>query len=176
MGEGGSATGRFILGAPKKCVGCQSCMSACLVKHFTKDDIPIPRIRVIQIDSYTTAVTCRHCQEAPCVTACPVGALYYDGDRVAVEMNRCIACYGCANSCPYGAITIATRHAGKSIGTMTLGQPYLQAVVKCDLCYDRAGGPACVEACTSDAIRLVERRELEQDTSKEDTNRIAVQI
>lgn len=165
--------GKFVLGAPKKCVGCQSCMSACLIKHIAADDVPVPRINVIKYGVYTTAVTCRHCEDAPCVNACPTGALFYDGERVAVRMHECIACFGCANSCPYGAITIVQRPAIHSMGiSYKLSQPYLKTVVKCDLCYDRPQGPACVEACTSDAITLVDRHDIDQDTLEESTQRI----
>ena len=137
-------------------------MSACLVKHFVKDDIPTSRIKVIPIGEHTVALTCRHCADAPCVNACPVGALYFDGNRVAVNMHQCIGCKGCVKSCPYGAASVINSAGGETIGTIAVEPVRKQVVIKCDLCYDREGGPACVEACTSNAITLVEQREIDE--------------
>ena len=35
-------------------------------------------------------------------------------------------------------------------------------VVKCDLCIDCAGGPACVKACPTDALRLIDAQFMER--------------
>ena len=150
---------KFVLGNPKKCVGCKSCMSACLFKHFEAGDLPIPRINVLGFDESTVAVTCHHCAEAPCVTACPVRALYFDGDRVAVDMWRCIGCRGCVRACPYGIPDPIQRATDSS---SALGPTSRQVIIKCDLCYDRTGGPACVEACTSGAITVVDQDDIDR--------------
>ena len=53
--------------------------------------------------------------------------------------------------CPFGAIqTTEVRVGGRS----------KRAAVKCDLCVERAGGPACVEACPTRAITLSQPKEV----------------
>ena len=151
---------KFVLGNPKTCVGCKTCMTACLVKHFAREDAPVSRLNVVSLGERTVSLSCRHCEDAPCVSACPVGALYFDQTRVAVSMHKCIGCSGCISGCPYGAVSLIERPDGKRLEGMVIGNTLRQVVIKCDLCYDRENGPACIEACTSSSLRLVDQDEL----------------
>ncbi|MCL2750650.1 MAG: 4Fe-4S ferredoxin [Coriobacteriia bacterium] len=156
---------KYVLGKSKTCVGCKTCMTACLTKHFEDDDIPLFRINVVKLGDETIALACRHCEKAPCVNACPVGALYYDLDRVAVNMHRCIGCSGCINNCPYGSLVLANRPQSKVASGLTATSAQNFSIIKCDLCFDREQGPACVEACTTKSLRLLSMDEVNQVAS-----------
>jgi Fe-S-cluster-containing hydrogenase component 2 len=153
---------KFVIADPRKCVGCKACMAACLVKHFVPGDVPIARLNVVKVgEDMTAPILCHHCEDAPCAASCPTGALYRDDDRVAVRMSQCIGCRSCVVACPFGAVTVTERYGTSQLGKLSVGSGPRAVVVKCDRCVDRENGPACIEACTSHALRLVTQDELD---------------
>jgi len=157
---------KFVIADPEKCVGCKACMAACLVKHYVPGDVPIARLNVVRVKERTAPILCHHCENAPCVAACPTGALYEDGDRVAVRMHRCIGCRSCVIACPYGACDVVERYDSAKLGDLKVGAIPKAMVIKCDRCADRANGPACVEACTSNALSIVEDTSIQGSREK----------
>ncbi len=156
---------RFVIADPGLCVGCKTCMAACLTKHFVKGDVAVPRLNLVQTKAVSAPIVCHHCEDAPCVASCPVGALYFDEGRVAIKQSRCIGCRSCMMACPYGAVQIVGRPVTRTLGNVSLGEGLQPYVVKCDLCYDRPEGPACVQACITGALRVVDSPQL-NDNSK----------
>jgi Fe-S-cluster-containing hydrogenase component 2 len=53
----------------------------------------------------TFRFTCRKCEDAPCIAACPAEALEKDIDGViARHTNLCISCKSCVTICPFGTM------------------------------------------------------------------------
>ncbi len=145
---------------PQRCIGCRQCEFACAVAHsrsldpvlaLFEDPSPHSRIHVDAGPSYHTSFPnlCRHCDPAPCVQACPTGAMHRDEaeDLVLVEPRRCIGCAMCAIACPFGVVTFYPA-------VDALAEPRVVAT-KCDGCVGRRRRerePACSEACKTDAL------------------------
>ncbi len=130
-----------------RCVTCHACEVACR-SHY---DVPVPYYRnwvhalppqgvYPDIKKVSYVGLCNHCDDAPCVKACPTGATYKREDGVVVvDKGLCIGCGLCIDACPYGARYIS---------------PENNKVDKCDFCIDRVTGgeePACVETCIAGA-------------------------
>ena len=50
---------------------------------------------------------CKHCHNAPCLEACPTGALFRtEFDTVVVQQDICNGCGYCVPACPFGVVDI----------------------------------------------------------------------
>jgi molybdopterin-containing oxidoreductase family iron-sulfur binding subunit len=98
-------------------------------------------------------VLCNHCENPPCVRACPTKATFKresDG-IVMMDFHRCIGCRFCMAACPFGARSFNYRDPRPFIKETNKQFPTrMKGVVeKCSYCVERlAEGkmPACVEA------------------------------
>jgi len=93
----------------------------------------------------TVTTACHHCADPGCLNGCPVLAYEKDSDTGIVRHldDQCIGCQYCILKCPYDVPKYNDR---------------LGIVRKCDMCHQRlAAGeaPACVQACPTHAIRIV---------------------
>lgn len=161
----------FVYADPQKCLGCKSCEIACGLAHAGVDLFTAvlegyrvqPRNVVVQAGSIRTPMQCRQCEEAPCVLVCPSGALSHENGLVWLRRSACFGCKSCMMVCPFGAITV--RPEGKDTG----GPVSRKAkALKCDLCFERTGkvseeNCACVQACPTKAIRLVDGKRLRRE-------------
>ncbi|WPC40658.1 4Fe-4S dicluster domain-containing protein [Clostridium sp. JS66] len=128
-----------------KCIGCLTCVTACIVSHESSD----ARNRVT-IDSKTkpAPIFCRHCDKPECVYTCMTGAMSKDRETglVQYDKERCASCYMCIMACPYGVLK-SDRIEYKEI-------------MKCNMCVHRTENnepkPMCVEKCPMGAITLEE--------------------
>lgn len=134
----------------KWCLGCHLCEYHCAFAHSNeknmvkalKDQLIYPRIQIEEKGDIHFAVSCRHCEEALCVQGCITGALTQEEGVIALDQNKCIGCYTCILSCPYGAIKATDKGV----------------VQKCELCtQNQRGEPACVQGCPNQAIVFEKR-------------------
>lgn len=131
----------------RKCIGCHACTVACKSEHQVPVGVDRTWVKYVEKGTFPhnrrlfTVMRCNHCDWAPCVTICPVTALYRREDGV-VDFNseRCIGCKGCLQACPYDALYI---------------DPASQTAAKCNFCTHRLEQglqPSCVVVCPEQAI------------------------
>ena len=123
---------------PEKCTGCMQCELACSwVQTGTfQPSRSVIRVNVFDEEASYAPYTCLQCDEAWCMTACPVNAIAVDestGAKVVME-NLCVGCHLCTIACPFGTV-------------YTL--PQTDKASKCNLC---GGQPACATACRKAAV------------------------
>lgn len=133
----------------KKCVACGACVVACMDQNDVQIELGETPFRFIgtlepppdapQEIAYLS-IGCLHCEDAPCIAACPVGCLRKDERGLTVyDSSLCIGCHSCAMACPFGVPTFAAD--GK--------------MHKCDGCTLRLENglvPACVRVCPTGAL------------------------
>lgn len=137
-----------------RCLGCKSCEIACAVQHsqsktlftaLTESPLSKKRLYVEEADGFKLPILCRHCEDAPCVNSCITGCLYHDGNGyVRRKKDRCIGCWTCIMVCPFGVVS---------------RDSVARIAVKCDRCH-KLEVPACVNACPTRALELVDVEEL----------------
>jgi len=154
------------------CVRCDHCEKACADTHggvSRLDREAGPTYEQLHIPT-----SCRHCEHPHCMKDCPTDAIRRSPSGEVFITDACIGCGNCERNCPYGVIQMGvTEPAAPSLwrwfllGGREPGSPIPAAkaaaaaaehgrkAVKCDMCKDLKGGPACVRACpTGAAIRV----------------------
>lgn len=156
------------------CIGCGSCSVACMDQNDTdveKGEKPFRTVNSMEIrrkDGFEfsfLSLACMHCEDAPCIKACPSGCLYKDPDTnfTLFDNTNCIGCHSCSMACPFGAPRF------NAFGKM----------VKCDGCVDRVKEglqPACVKSCPYDALKLYTEEEYKQAHPKKGIHDVALKI
>jgi Fe-S-cluster-containing dehydrogenase component/formate-dependent nitrite reductase membrane component NrfD len=131
----------------RKCIGCHACTVACKSEHQVPLGVDRTWVKYIEKGEFPnnrrlfSVMRCNHCDFAPCVTICPVTALYRRDDGV-IDFNsdRCIGCKSCMQACPYDALYI---------------DPATDTAAKCNFCTHRLEvglEPSCVVVCPEQAI------------------------
>jgi carbon-monoxide dehydrogenase iron sulfur subunit len=141
---------KFISSDPEKCIGCTVCEYACSMTNEETFNPTKSRIRVLRLGSLNNlALTCRHCEDPPCVTACPRNALTQEIDTgiIIVDEEVCNGCGWCINACQFGAMMM---------------HPTKKVVFTCNNCKDQTDGPQCVKWCPEEALTFTTAIELSQ--------------
>ena len=93
------------------------------------------------------AYTCRHCEDAPCISACPAGALEKGSDGIVHRFSFvCVSCRSCVSICPFGTLMNDFFEYRKSI---------------CNYCRldENTKSLACIDSCCEKALSLVDMEE-----------------
>ena len=175
----------FVITDNRKCVGCFACVAACTEAHRAAGLQAYPRLHVTRTPSGIMPIQCRHCEDAMCALVCPVHAIQHMDNSIVLNESLCVGCKMCALACPFGNILPGgTPVPGLELNLGNyafLNSPlepdpmYLRELsyqeqlsllawnigqktvaIKCDLCYFREEGPACVIACPHKAIVLID--------------------
>lgn len=151
----------------RRCDGCGKCTDACQATHYLEPEqtwLKVYKLRTSAGTEYFMPRLCMHCEDAPCVRVCPVGASFKTaGGVVLVDQDRCIGCRVCMSACPYEARYFnwaePTRHPPLPV-VPTPENPTPQrkgTVGKCTFCVHQTSQgelPSCVEACSMEAIYI----------------------
>jgi Fe-S-cluster-containing dehydrogenase component len=93
----------------ERCQGCRACMEACKVENNTTESVFWMYVFRLEEGEFPDTRQsylprpCQHCDDAPCVKVCPVGARFKREDGIVLtDFNRCIGCRYCELACPYG--------------------------------------------------------------------------
>ncbi len=143
----------------ERCNGCEICALHC---SFVKTGTFNPsrsRIHIIGWEEKGLFIpsVCLHCEEPPCIPACPERAISKDSEngKVSLDDDKCVGHLTCIPACPYGALT---------------AEPSDNKVLICDLC---DGDPVCAKVCPVGIIRFVDVDELGPVKWQQHTKKLA---
>ena len=133
------------------CWGCRTCEVACKQENRTAEGVRLIAVgedgphRINDRPDFVFQVNlCRHCDEPPCVEACPAEAIAKRQDGIVVmDYDLCTGCGSCIDACPYEAIAFDEDQG---------------IAQKCNLCHhrvDRGLLPACADnVCLAHCIHF----------------------
>lgn len=138
-----------------KCTACGACAVACMDQNdlnVSEGESPFRIVCDLEDENGRYeyySIACFHCDDAPCIRACPCNCLSKDEETgfTVYDSTNCIGCHSCAMACPFGAPSYGTD--GK--------------MIKCDGCAERVKQglePACVRNCTTGALTITDEQEL----------------
>ena len=162
-----------------RCKGYMDCVEACVQENNLDRQSKTQYIRIFEMDSgqldptsgdgkyfhevpvedkFYMGVQCFHCENAPCIKACPTKATWQEPDGiVVVDYDWCIGCRYCMAACPYWGRRFNWGDPVVPKEEINTKQHYLGnrmrwkgVMEKCTFCVQRTRQgklPACVDAC-----------------------------
>ena len=101
----------------QRCTGCGGCVVSCKSENNVQTGVRWAKTIVETIGKFPDVrlnfipTLCNHCDKAPCVRACPTGAMHKDdGGITAHNPVKCIGCKTCKAMCPYDVVTLNKTH------------------------------------------------------------------
>jgi len=166
-----------------RCEGYMECVSACVKENNLDRKSNTQYIRIFEMEPgqmtpdagkskffnevpvdgrFYMGAQCNHCDNAPCIKACPTKATYREPDGiVVVDYDWCIGCRYCMAACPYYGRRFNWNDPVIPEKETTKKQHYLGnrlrkrgQMEKCTFCIQRTREgrlPACAEACPTGA-------------------------
>ncbi len=147
-----------------RCVGCYACSVACKVENGTPPGVWFAPVYEKEVGKYPQVkrmflpTLCFHCKDAPCLKACPTGAINKRPDGIVlVDQETCCGSRACIAACPYGALNFVEDRAGEfgperlPVEEAIYNKAPVGTVQKCTFCAHRIDQgnyePACVQTC-----------------------------
>ncbi len=181
------------------CVGCYACTLACKTENQTPPGIWYAPVFEKEVGKYPNTkrlflpALCNQCEDAPCLKACPTGAITRRDDGIVlVDEDVCCGTRACVTACPYGAMHFYEDKGGEygeqltPLDALTREKYTSGTAQKCTFCahrVDQGLEPACVEACPTNCrifgdlddpesapSKLIRQRNAEQPRPEADTN------
>ena len=177
-----------------RCVGCQTCTSACKHANATAPGVQWRKVLDFEVGEFPDVhrafvpVGCMHCEDPPCMDVCPSTATKRRDDGiVTIDYDLCIGCAYCAVACPYQArwrVDLPNAaFGGLSMRHEVTGEHWERRGVaqKCTFCIDRVdpgleqglmpgidpqATPACVNSCIADALHFGDMDDPHSNVSK----------
>jgi molybdopterin-containing oxidoreductase family iron-sulfur binding subunit len=162
-----------------RCKGYMDCVEACVQENNLDRKSKTQYIRLFEMEpgqldptsgegkyfhevpvenKFYMGVQCFHCENAPCIKACPTKATWQEPDGiVVVDYDWCIGCRYCMAACPYWGRRFNWGEPEVPEEEINRKQHYLGnrmrmkgVMEKCTFCIQRTRDgkmPACAEAC-----------------------------
>ncbi|MBK1833329.1 DmsC/YnfH family molybdoenzyme membrane anchor subunit [Roseibacillus ishigakijimensis] len=142
-----------------KCTSCKACVAACHSQNGLDEEESWRDVGLLlggeEKPGWQQTITsaCHHCGDPECLNGCPVQAYEKSPENGIVRHldDQCIGCSYCIFKCPFDVPKFSKKRG---------------IVRKCDMCHDRLAegeAPACVQACPTEAIRIVKVERKEKD-------------
>lgn len=173
------------------CTGCNFCTYACKATNDTPEGITWNAVfqdKTITSQEVYIPRPCMHCEHAPCVEVCPVGATTHREDGLVVmDYGKCIGCRYCQVACPYGAryfnwgVDTQPNPMVPEWGTPEVERRPRGVVEKCTFCahridaglqrglvpgVDPGATPACVNICPVEARHFGDAGDPDSEVSR----------
>jgi len=137
------------------CTRCDECVRGCANAHEGQ-----PRFirEGERYRNWLVPTACYQCTDPTCMMDCPTGAITRAVGTLEVQINpaTCIGCGNCAARCPWGNITMVEMDELRPDGK------HVELASKCDLCFGRPEGPACVQMCPHGSAVRVSFKDMER--------------